>query len=372
MKEFPTLYKMDSAGRIRMWKIWCYEQDGRYYYSQKHGLIDGKKQTTRTEVKSGKNIGKSNETSVVEQTTLEAESLWKKQRDRKGYSENIPSSVPLRPMLAKTFSLENTSFPVYVQPKLDGIRCLVYKDGDSIKLISRQGKEFVALQHLQSEPTLHTFFLQNPSCVLDGELYNHDLCDDFQQLVSAIKRDKPSKWTDRIQYHIYDVYNKDIPKLTFECRLNIILSINKSKHIVLVDTNLVTHKDTIDLMYNKYTKNGYEGIMLRNKDGIYELNKRSSYLQKYKKFIDMEFKIVGAIENKGKQQGQCTLICETVDGTQFGVKPKGTDEERQEYWQRWLDGSLKNKMLTVRFFSWTNSKPPVPRFPVGIAIREYE
>lgn len=370
---FPTLFKMDSKGKIRMWKIYVGEDDIGPFYEQEHGLVDGAHIVNRTHVLEGKNVGKINETTPLEQAISEAQSLWNKKKDRSGYSESQPSSIPIRPMLATKYDPNKAKFPLYVQPKLDGVRCLIYYDGADIILESRQGKRFTALSHLVTQ-SMRNFFLQHPSVVLDGELYNHDLHDDFQKLISAIKRDKPSDYTDQIQYHIYDMFDKDNLDMKYEDRLYFIgchIS-NKVDHVYTVDTEYALNNNDVQLFHKKYISQGYEGIILRNPIGTYDINKRSKHLQKHKEFIDYEFAIVDAYENKGKQAGQCTFICVTNDGNTFGVKPKGTDEEREEYWRAWNRGELKGKMLTVRFFSWTTGDNPVPRFPVGIAIRDYE
>ena len=93
---------------------------------------------------------------------------------------------------------------------------------------------------------------------------------------------------------------------------------------------------------------------------------------KVKKFSDGEFKIIGANEDIGKHAGQCTFVCEVRPGVTFKCKPKGTAVRRAQYWIDFKAGLLTNKMLTVRYFGWTTSDPPEPRFPVGIAIRDYE
>ena len=86
--------------------------------------------------------------------------------------------------------------------------------------------------------------------------------------------------------------------------------------------------------------------------------------------MDDEFKIIDAIEDIGKFAGQCTFVMETKDGTQFKCKPTGDEHTRQEYWKN--KDKYIGKKMTVRFFSWTDSDKPVPRFPVGVAIRDYE
>ena len=132
---------------------------------------------------------------------------------------------------------------------------------------------------------------------------------------------------------------------------------------ILKDEDIVNyHKECIF--------SGYEGIMLRKSTGPYKADKRSSDLLKYKLFMDDEFKIVGHEINRGKCENQCSLICVTKEGHRFKVKPEGSEEQREWY----LDNidSLIGKYLTVRFFSWTNSKNKLPRFPVGISVRDYE
>jgi DNA ligase-1 len=91
-------------------------------------------------------------------------------------------------------------------------------------------------------------------------------------------------------------------------------------------------------------------------------------LLKVKQFVDEEFLIVGAEENKGRQKGQCTFICKTADGKEFKAKPMGTDETRRAYWEN--KDKYIGKHLTVRYFERTEGG--VPRFPVGVEVRDYE
>lgn len=130
IKTWSPLYKLTNGGKIQTWSIGVAHEKGRHpIYTVIHGQLNGKLQSTSTEVKSGKNIGKSNETSPLEQCILEADSLWTKQRDRKGYSESIPEDKPFRPMLAHSYKdySHKVKWPAILQPKLDG--CV---DGDTI------------------------------------------------------------------------------------------------------------------------------------------------------------------------------------------------------------------------------------------------
>ena len=376
IQEFPTLYKMDSKGKIRIWSIGCipYDDCDGGIYTIIHGEKNGKLQSNPTQVNEGKNIGKANETTAWEQCQLEAKSLWNKQRDRKGYSETIPTEKPKLPMLAQSYAKhgKKIKWPAFAQPKLDGIRCLCVVNPDkSIIIKSRTNKEFTALDHLK--PAILDSLVLNigkDGLILDGELYNHDYKDNFGDLTSAIKRDDPKVDSELIQYHIYDICS---PDMDFEIRnMGINFCISPNDYIKIVPTVEVKDFDDYKKIYETYLDMGYEGGMIRNKNGVYEFNRRSYNLQKYKDFIDEEFEIVGAYENKGKQKGECTFTCITKDGTEFGVKPKGTQKQRRKMWQDFQDGKLLGKQLTVRFFEWTDTDNPVPRFPVGIIIRDYE
>lgn len=365
----PTLYKLSSTGKVQEWSI-CYGPDiVGSRYTIKHGQVGGKIQSTTTTIEYGKNVGKSNETSALQQAGLEANSLWKKQRDRKGYTEAIPKEKPFRPMLAQKFTehADKIKYPALVQKKIDGIRCISYYDVNRKKVVymSRQGKEFATLEHLT--PIL-TPILEK-GYILDGELYNHAMKANFQKLVSLIRRDKPVPDSSLIQYHVYDMVSED----NFEDRNTTLISLltGLAPQIQIVETLPLKSKNEVDAFHALFVDDGYEGCIIRNREGSYEIDKRSYNLQKYKEFMDEEFELVSAEENKGKQAGQCSLICRTKEGNIFAVKPKGSDEFRSQIWDDFCDGVLMpGDKVSVRFFGYTNDG--IPRHPIALAIRDYE
>ena len=375
-QSLQPLYKMDSKGKIRVLTV-SYGSDERgSFYEQEHGLLDGKLQTSRTYV-AGKNAGKANATTDEEQAEKEAESKRAKKRDRGGYSESIPEDKPMMPMLALTHDKHGhkIKYPAYVQPKLDGIRCFVHVDGESVTLKSRTGKEFTSLDHIADavRELVSVMGKSVGSFILDGELYNHQFKEDFQGLVSAIKRDKPSENTHLVEFHCYDYVAEG---RDFEDRIQELYHmdqwLSEVTTIQIVQTFPVDNLDEVVEQNSAWLEDGYEGSMIRNARGGYQPNRRSPNLQKYKSFMDAEFEIVGAVENKGKMEGQCTFTCVTEDGTEFGCKPMGDESQREQYWIDFQAGKLTGKMLTVKFFEWTTSENPVPRFPVGICVRDYE
>jgi DNA ligase-1 len=387
MKSWPKLYKVDNKGKVRVWWIIAddWQLEGPPCYYQYHGVLDGKIQNTYTNVPEGKNIGKANETTAYEQCCLEAESLWTKQRDRKGYSETMPTEKPFGPMLAKSYDKDghHIKFPCYVQPKLDGLRCIGTAVNRKITLTSRQNKVFKVLQHVEKELARLPF-----NTKWDGELYIHH--ESFQNIVGAIKRDESNELTSKIQYYIYDFVDDRLPFKDRLARLNLAMDTyidtlncageihedgSNLKYLTLqkVPTSICECAEDLVSWHKVYVDAGYEGIMLRNMDGLYKIGGRSQDLQKYKVFMDQEFKIIGAEENKGKLAGTCVFVCTTDDEGIFKVMPEGSEEQRRQYWEDWNSGKIKiGDEITVKFFSWSTSTPKVPRFPIGKGIRNYE
>lgn len=344
---------MTNTGKIQEWSIQVIDGDVPYY-EVTFGQTDGKKTTTRTTFKTGKNVGRANETTPLEQCRLEARALWTKKKERSGYTESVPENKPLLPMLAKEYGKDGKHivFPCYTQPKLDGLRC-IYRDG---KLMSRQNKEFKTLPHINKS-------LASCDLLLDGELYSEELT--FQEIVSIVKRDEIHPDHEKISYHIYDIVDESAD---FCDRLAKLGSF-RAEHIVHVETNLAHSDDDVTGHFNLAIQQGYEGLMLRNIKGGYKVNGRSKDLQKLKEFIDQEFLIVDIVDGKGKFEGCGMYVCQHKDQT-FPVTPKCSEEKKREIFANKND--YIGKMLTVKFFEWTTSTDPLPRFPVGIEVRDYE
>lgn len=381
MKLFSqTLYKNKQ--------IWiCEVEDFNNYSVIKvtFGQNGGKLQTKETVISAGKNIGKANQTTHQTQAVLEAQSKVSKQRD-KLYTETenaVIFRVIPRPMLAQGYDkhAHKIKFPCYVQPKLDGIRCLSLDPDRSIGpcnrkfqpiFISRQGKQFKTLQHLENETaqlltelsSLTKINVKHGIC-LDGELYTDDL--NFQQIVSAIKRDEPNALTDKIQYHIYDLA---ISKIRYKERMDLLTAAFikvKPTMLVNVPTYEIDRLESIDSFHSYYVDMGKEGVILRNSNGLYQHDKRSYDLQKVKSFDDGEFEIVGY---KIDKNDQVVFECVTDNGDTFEVKPMGDKDTRDMYTDDAED--LVGEYMTVKYFGMTTGDNPVPRFPVGVSIRNFE
>jgi DNA ligase-1 len=368
VKALPTLYKKSASGKIQQWDIGVHSNEAGDAFTQvQHGQVGGKMQTTAVKYNKGKNLGRANSTNALSQAQAEAESKWRKQQDS-GYTVD-PSGVGKRgaplPMLAHTFQDygHKVTYPCWVQPKLDGMRCLaVYNEGGDIGLWSRKGKTITTMPHIQE--ALRAFLREGE--VFDGELYAHGI--PFQQQISWFKKFSKQNYQ-QVSYHIYDLVG---PGRFTERYLTLTSRIVSAKPVLLVPTRLVHHKDQVVEAHDKFVKSGYEGAMIRHGDCKYVQNKRSQDLLKVKKFQTEEFKIVGAYENIGKLEGTCTFVLETADGTTFDCMPAGSDMERQQLWRDYRAGLLTGQEMTVKFFEWTSSEHPVPRFPTGVGVRSYE
>jgi DNA ligase 1 len=368
IKVFPTLYTKDREDRLREWIQQVVDMDnGTFAIQTKHGLQNGKQQVESVIISEGKNIGRANATTPQQQAILEAQSKWKGMKD-KGYSENPKKIEQVLPMLAKKFKeyKHKITYPCYVQPKLDGVRCLSKRVNGVIEFISRKGKNYQTLSHIEKELKQ----IMEIGDIFDGEIYIHNV--DFQDLISAIKnvknKDKAKLNCEDLEYWIYDYADstKD-----FEDRLQTLIYKNIGKkipHIKLVHTYMVHNENDIMKYHKIFCNEGFEGIIIRNRLGKYEFNFRSDNLQKYKEFQDEEYEIIGVKSGIGRYLGCATFICKIDNGETFDCNPKCTVEKKQEYWNNKDD--YIGKLLTVRFQE--KSQNGIPRFPVGISIRDYE
>lgn len=275
----------------------------------------------------------------------------------------------IKPMLAHKVNDKKIDFsePVFIQPKLDGVRCIFTKDG----AYSRTGKQFHNLRHI--ELRLERFFKVQPNAVLDGELYNHALRDDFEQIISLVRKQKPTDEDRRnaqhlIQYHVYDTIAEGP---NYNDRLNWLKSQRRlfNNIVILVDTLHVYSYEDATETHKLFLKQGYEGSILRL-NGPYE-QKRSYNLQKFKDFSDDEATIVGYEAGKGKRTGTLGKFFMMDDqGVEFGCPPgKGFNYKD-------LANILDNvhdyigKRATFTYFERT--KAGNYRHPQFKCIRDYE
>jgi len=288
-----------------------------------------------------------------------------------------------KPMLAYPVSDKpiNYNEPVFMQPKLDGVRCVIQAkvkrhiltpdlNEIEVKAYSRTGKEWKNIDHILFN--LKPWFALNPNVILDGELYNHDLKDDFEKIISLVRKQKPTdldalESSDLVQFHCYDIIDET---KTFEERNAFIEQVVPRNHCIKhVPTNLVFRDDDARVYHKRNLNNGYEGSILRTNDTY--ACKRSHNLRKFKDFSDAEATIIGYLDGKGKRTGTLgKFIMQDDEGVEFGCPPgKGYTYKDLKIM---LDniGDYIGQRATFTFFEKT--KAGSYRHPLFKCIRNYE
>jgi DNA ligase-1 len=454
VQSFPTLYAIDKNGKIKVWNAAVIRPTGSAVDDDEtatavaarimHGYINGKQQLALRHYNTGKNIGRSNETTPLDQCISETRRKWLDKKEKEAYTETKPADYgegygdisgndynddgedggeagggggsfarPFLPMLAQTFNPADTclgtgngskkkkviTLPCFVQPKLDGLRCVSYatrseastnaNHGATVALQSRTGAFFTGLPHIAA--ALRPYLLQHPSVVIDGELYTDQM--PFEELAGLIKKKKitpaDTERLKKVNYHVYDIYDHSRHDMPFSERIDVLASAvrrcgcvandtttasgrilrsdtDAAAVVILVRTEKIAALAEFRRLFSDFVEAGYEGIMLRNAAGEYRANYRSNDLQKYKEFLEDEYRIIDFTQGEGRDAGAVIWVCETADGKEFTVRPRGTMEQRREWFNE--GDAYIGKNLTVVYQELTEEGKP--RFPVGKAVRQ--
>jgi DNA ligase-1 len=367
-----TLYINHSSGKTGSWHIEvrnALETRGATIVTQACKVVGGKAVENTKIIARGKNIGKANETSPLEQAIFEAKSKVQQKFD-KGYTEEMPTAGEkatnglglTKPMLAYEREKAGAlTYPAFAQPKLDGNRCLAARIDGKVKLWSRGGKEIV-LPHIAE--ALEEVLVEDGT-ILDGELYVHG--EILQTINSWIKKSRPE--TARIQYFIYDMVMDECYQER-QCRLETLIPSNHSQ-LVLCETVVVASEEELMERHQAWVAAGYEGSIVRDASAGYE-TKRSKSLVKVKDFQDAEFTILAVHAGtprtlKCGTQLQCAVYeCSAGNGATFRVTAPGDMHKKHEAYE---DAQAAiGKPLTVKFFNKTAEG--IPYLPVAIDIRD--
>jgi DNA ligase-1 len=404
--QFPTLISKSKNEGEKIWNIKVKELKDSYEITTKYGLKGKKLRKSKKIIKSFKENKKKGITTLKKFVESQVEELYNKKL-KEGYNkiknekeikkylesdtekenenlnekkenlkinvrklkninnkiENIKSKKHY-PMLAYDYKKKSDKviFPCFIQPKLDGVRAL----GIGNQLFSRNGNIFPTLEHIKKELEEN-----KDNLILDGELYTDDI--NFEKIVGLVRKNNKSKEEEidslKIYFNIFDYIDEN---LSFEKRLiklTEFFSKNNFKYLKFVKTEICNKKELIEKYLDNFINEGYEGIIIRNGNGKYEENIRSNNLLKLKRFIDEEFEIINyTTPSEGKEIGCVIWECKTKEGKKFTVRPEGNYKERKKLYKE--GKKYIGKMLTVRYQELTNDK--IPRFPVGVCIRDYE
>ena len=363
------LYKKASDGKIQFWNVYTARKLGGANINVEFGELGGKQQTKTTHITKGKNLGKSNETTPIQQAELEARAKYDKKL-KEGYVTTLEAAQSgevdeiieggINPMLAHTYQdhKEKIKFPVLVQPKLNGHRCIALKTNGEVHLWSRK-RHKINVPHIlkQAQELLEK---QPDGTFLDGELYVHGWT--LGRISSAIK--KTNEDSVNLQYHVYDsgltTMNHSYKQRS--SHLESLLMFYAPTYLVGVVTYYIGDEAALKPMHDKQVQAGYEGIIIRSPDEVYEY-KRSYSLIKMKEMMDAEFKVLGVKSGKDKT---VMLVVRVSKEVTCDVTMSGSRDENQKFL---LDPTLCiGKQLTVQFQSYTPDGSL--EFPVGLQIRD--
>lgn len=408
--RFPTLYNIDTKQRVRVWDITIglysnnrkinilndyinnsdidklkltYDNLQVEFYTNT-GIVDMKiTKSASTIIIKGKNIGKCNETNIITQSLIDARSKYLKKIDT-GYGLTIDKTnkninkIPY-PMALHKFNdhKHKLKFPCYIQPKLDGVRLISYYDSNNDEVVfkSRKLKDISGFNYIKKE--LKKKLKANPNIILDGELYCHGL--NLQDISGIVRNEEKSATTNILNFNIFDCFDTANQKWELTDRILFINKILDSiNYTSIVFTEEVDSIEQSDIIYKKYIQDGYEGLVYKNKTGIYKYSYNKEHRSydnlKRKQKFDAEFKIVGYCSGtKGKAVGSIVFIMGTTSGKTFHVTPNVPYKEQQEMYLKAIenfDCIYKDKLATVVYDDL--SKDGVPLRAKWIALRDYE
>jgi DNA ligase-1 len=363
--RLQVIYKLTQTGAIQSWCAQVCEDSWRTI----HGQVDGKKTVSEWTKCLPTNAGRSNARTAAQQALFEAQAEYKYKLKR-DYHETLEAARAVgakyfKPMLAEKYEdakgKHAVAFPIWSQPKLDGMRCITNAKG----MWSREGEPIRSAPHIFEQ--LKPLFKDDPNLVLDGELYNHDLKHDFNSLISMLKKTKMltkevlDKSKELIEYHVYDIpcwgFVDEEPSFgeRYGVLCDLLYNNKKTPSIVLVETITCRTQGNLDSSYEHYLEQGYEGQMIR-KDANYE-NKRTWSLLKRKEMQTEEFELLSIHGGNGNWSGKARFAwLKTKKGVKFKADIVGTmafcakvHKEQEKY---------LGKPTTVKFQNYTPDGKP--------------
>lgn len=402
----PMLYARTKNGNVKWYEIIVvHDKKHSEICTKKASKIGGKAQIDIEKITSGVNVGKANETTIAQQALAEAMSLFNRLKDKgyktlsdlgvtikdRGYvaggvryktiteavlsvcEHNTDASGRMKPMLASGYNEAWVKFPCTMQPKYNGVRCLVERTEKEVILTSRNGKRYFIKR-------VEAFYMKKlkPGQKTDGELYSLELT--FQEIISAVKRqNEVHPEQDKIFHVVYDIptdgdwfaRNKAIKALKLK-----MLEKGNTHPVVESPSFSCPDLSEVPALHKKIVALGYggeeRGSIIRNSCGLYEFGNRSHNLIKHKEMMDAEFVVVDVMQATGRDKGTAVFVCKApkakTETKLFNIRPEGDRELRARYYKE--RKKLIGKKLTVRFQNYSDAGIPI--FPVGVAIRDYE
>jgi ATP-dependent DNA ligase len=255
---------------------------------------------------------------------------------------------------------DKLQYPLFIQPKLDGVRLLARYDNDHVELYTRRLHNITGFEKIK-HVLLDMFRASGlKTFIVDGELYSHGM--DLQTISGIVRNESISEdIKDQLQYHVFDFFDVDQQTMPFAKRHELLKSFIKamtasSDMIILNPTSFAENAEDADKLYKNYVKHGYEGVIYKSDNKPYEFDfnkeKRSGWYLKRKKQEDAEFEIVDFTHGKGKDIDCIVFTLQGPNGKTFNCVPNGTYEYRKELYteaEASFDTVFKGKLAKVLF-----------------------
>ncbi len=296
----------------------------------------------------------------------------------------FPGLFPvMKPMLCETYEGGDLERPYIVQPKLDGVRCVIIVDEKKrMTALSRNNKTVHNIEHIFKELKRS----KKRGYVLDGELFGVS----WNTTLAVISTENKHPSARKIKFHVFDYVKlnswqaqESIMKLKWKGNsLREVLG-KKSKYIKVLPFNRTAQTvEEIRREFEFFHDAGYEGIVIKDPESPYEFKRSKSWL-KVKAKADADLKIIkiekgdpgskyehilgsivvaGVIKDKGKKRRIITHV-----GTGF------SDKQRNEFFKK--RRSLIGKIAQVEYqeIAETSDKKQnhnALRFPVFVRLRK--
>lgn len=240
-----------------------------------------------------------------------------------------------------------------VEPKLDGVRCLTVIDHENrtVTQYTRNGHVLQNFAHI-------TEYLQGfidefgRSYVIDGEVMSGS----FQDLMKQVHRKDNVEAGDAV-LNVFDI----LPLSEFRTGRSVMGQRRRRQFLrnfenIFADSGFIqivpTREFDLDSLveqieFQDYMKQmvseGYEGVMVKDVDGVYECRRSASWL-KMKPWIDVSLTVVETVEGTGRNAGRMgALLCRGRDGDrdiEVSVGSGFSDQQREEFWSCRVDGHV--------------------------------
>lgn len=382
MVELPTLYKFDSAGKVRIWKVQVNLEDDTYITT---AGVEG----TKNPIIKVKRVKPNKNQSMEDALNFKAKSEWnkKKQSGAMKPKEELNEGIlfPISPTLATKYTEDiwkkNKGASCYVQYKYDGLLAIATVRDGIVMLHSRGREQWNFCNHIKEAVVTMMnklpHYLNKNEFHLVGELYIHGT---ELEHINSIVQGKDGIMHERnseVKYIIYDLADDPTMKMVYDDRLKLLQALfhnNKYDCIQLAPIigNVDNHEDA-KMLLDKAEKEGYEGIIIRNPDMIYHRKNRykNPLLMKYKNFFDEEVTITGASCGKNSHEG-CILFIVKLDDEklpEFTVTPRGDLQTRRDLYDEYLEDPKQfiGKKYTIRYPE--KNSYGIPKFAIGVSLR---